>query len=196
MALLGYFAAGVLTWTFLEWLLHGRLFHSRGLRNPFAKEHALHHADPLHMVGWPRKLIGVVFVVGVLVAILRLSLGDFEAAAFPCGLGFMYLVYESVHRVIHTRAPRTSYGRWLRLQHVQHHFHTPKRNFGVTSAVWDHVFRTHVPFTKPLAVPERLAMPWLLDPQSGGLADAYTQDYVLVRRVRDLPDSTTAASAQ
>ncbi|MGI5162226.1 sterol desaturase family protein [Microbispora sp. CA-102843] len=195
-AVLAYFAAGVVTWTFLEWLLHGQLFHSRRLRNPFAKEHALHHANPLHMVGWPRKLLGVVFVVGTLVAILRLASGHFEAAAFPCGLGFMYIVYEAVHRMIHVRAPRTAYGRWLRLQHVQHHFHTPRRNFGVTSTVWDHVFGTYVPFTTPLAVPKRLAMPWLLDPESGELVDAYAQDYVLVRRVRDVPDPAVPASAR
>ncbi|NUO97536.1 MAG: hypothetical protein HOW71_39210 [Nonomuraea sp.] len=196
VAALAYFAAGALTWTLLEWFLHGQLFHSRRLRNPFAKEHALHHADPLHMVGWPRKLLGVVFVVGTLVAILRLAFGHFEAAAFPIGLGLMYIAYESVHRIIHVRAPRTAYGRWLRLQHVQHHFHTPRRNFGVTSTVWDHVFGTYVPFTTPLAVPERLAMPWLFDPKTGELAEVYAQDYVLVRRVRDAPGSPAPAPAK
>ncbi|WP_066372080.1 sterol desaturase family protein [Herbidospora mongoliensis] len=194
LALLANFVAGALTWTFLEWLLHGQLFHTRKLRNSFAKEHALHHADPTHMVGWPRKLLGVAFVIGVGVAVLRLALGDFEAAtAFPVGLGLMYVVYESVHRIIHMKAPRTAYGRWLRLQHVQHHFHTPRRNFGVTSTVWDHVFGTYVPFTTPLAVPRRLAMPWLLDPETGELADAYVDDYVLVRRTRDVPESAVPA---
>lgn len=185
---LGYFVSGGITWTFLEWLLHGQLFHSRKLRNPFAKEHALHHADPLHMVGWLRKLLGVFFVTGTLIAILRLMSGQFEAAAFPLGLGAGYIAYESIHRIIHLRAPRTAYGRWLRMQHVQHHFHTPRRNFGVTSAVWDRVFGTHAPFTLPLAVPERLAMPWLLDPSTGKIADEFAQDYVLVRRVRDGAD--------
>lgn len=184
---LGYFVSGGLTWTFLEWLLHGQLFHSRKLRNPFAKEHALHHADPLHMVGWPRKLLGVAFVTGTLIVILRLASGHVEAVAFPIGLGLGYIAYESIHRIIHLRAPRTAYGRWLRLQHVQHHFHTPRSNFGVTSLVWDRVFGTNVPFTTPLAVPERLAMPWLLDPATGRLADVYARDYVIVRRVRDVP---------
>ncbi len=185
--MLGYFVLGGLTWTFLEWLLHGQLFHPRKLRNPFAKEHALHHADPLHMVGWPRKLLGVAFVTGTLIAILRLASGHFESVAFPVGLGLGYIVYESIHRIIHLRAPRTAYGRWLRLQHVQHHFHTPRRNFGVTSAVWDRVFGTYVPFSKPLAVPQRLAMPWLIDPDNGKIADEYARDYVLVRRIRDVP---------
>jgi sterol desaturase/sphingolipid hydroxylase (fatty acid hydroxylase superfamily) len=194
VGVLAYFAAGALAWTFLEWLLHGQVFHSRQLRNSFAKEHARHHADPLRMVGWPRKLLTLAFVVVTLVAIVRLSSGRYDAAAFPVGLGLMYVVYESLHRTIHVRPPRTAYGRWVRLHHVQHHFHTPRRNFGVTSTVWDRVFGTYVPFKTPLAVPERLAMPWLLDPETGQLADAYAQDYVLVRRVRDVRDSTVSAA--
>jgi sterol desaturase/sphingolipid hydroxylase (fatty acid hydroxylase superfamily) len=180
----GYALAGAFAWTFLEWLLHGQVFHSRQVRNPFAVEHARHHANPLHMVGWPRKLVTLAFVVLTLGSIFRLAFGYYTAAAFPCGLGLMYVHYEWLHRTIHVRAPRTAYGRGVRLNHVQHHFHTPRLNFGVTSTVWDRVFRTHVPYRTPLAVPERLAMPWLIDPRTGRLAEAYARDYVLVRRVR------------
>jgi sterol desaturase/sphingolipid hydroxylase (fatty acid hydroxylase superfamily) len=188
-----YFAAGALTWTFLEWLLHGQVFHSRQLRNPLAVEHARHHADPLRMVGWPRKLLALAFVVGTLIVLVRLSFGRYDAAAFPLGLGLAYVTYESLHRIIHLRPPRTTYGRWIRLSHVQHHFHTPRRNFGVTTTLWDHVFGTYVPFQTPLAVPERLAMPWLFDPETGKLAEAYAEDYVIVRRVRDARDSAEPA---
>lgn len=193
-AVVAYFVAGAFTWTLLEWLLHGQVFHSRQLRNPFAKEHARHHADPLRMVGWPRKLLALAFVVVTLIAILRLSLGRYDAAAFPIGLGLTYLVYESMHRIIHLRPPRTAYGRWLRLNHVQHHFHTPRRNFGVTTTVWDRLFGTYTTFQTPLAVPERLAMPWLFDRETGKLADAYAHDYVIVRRIRDVRDSAAPAS--
>jgi sterol desaturase/sphingolipid hydroxylase (fatty acid hydroxylase superfamily) len=189
-----YFAAGVLAWTLLEWLLHGQVLHSRQLRNPIAKEHALHHANPLRVISWPRKLLALAFVVATLVALLWLAFGRYDVAAFPCVLGLAYIGYESMHRIIHLRPPRTAYGRWMRLHHVQHHFHTPRRNFGVTTTVWDRVFGTYVPFKTPLAVPERLAMPWLIDPETGQLADVYAQDYVLVRRVRDVPESVAPAS--
>lgn len=193
MGAAAYFAAGVVAWTFLEWLLHGQVFHTRQLRNPFAKEHARHHADPLRMVGWTRKLLALAFVVVTLVALTRLSLGGYDAAAFPLGLGLTYLAYESLHRTIHLKPPRTAYGRWMRLHHVQHHYHTPRRNFGVTTTLWDRMFGTYVPYQTPLAVPERLAMPWLFDPETGRLADAYAQDYVIVRRVRDVRDSAAPA---
>jgi dihydroceramide fatty acyl 2-hydroxylase len=193
---LAYFAAGALTWTALEWLLHGQVFHSRRLRNPFAKEHALHHADPLHVIGWARKLLSIGLLIAILVAVLRLAFGGYEPAAFPVGLGLASLGYESLHRLIHSRPPRTRYGRWVRLNHVQHHFHTPRRNFGVTTTIWDRVFGTYEPFNTPLAVPERLAMPWLFDPETGKLADIYARDYVLVRRVRDVRDSAVPTSAR
>jgi sterol desaturase/sphingolipid hydroxylase (fatty acid hydroxylase superfamily) len=182
---LAYFAAGAVAWTLLEWLLHGQVFHSRRLRNPFAKEHALHHADPLHVVGWPRKLATVSFVVALFALLLRLALGHYEATAFPVGLGLASLAYEALHRLIHLRPPRTRYGRWVRLHHVQHHFHTPRRNFGVTTTIWDRLFGTYDKIVTPLAVPERLAMPWLIDTGTGQILDAYADDYVLVRRVRD-----------
>lgn len=187
------FATGGMTWTLLEWVLHGRLFHPRRPRNPFAKEHALHHATPTYIAGWPKKIVALVVVVAALAVILRPALGLSDAAAFACGLGLMYLAYETLHRTIHLRPPRTAYGRWVRLHHVQHHFHTPRSNYGVTTAVWDRVFGTYVPFATPLAVPERLAPPWMLDPETGQLASAYAQDYVLVRRVRDLRGSTVPA---
>ncbi|EDY48894.1 conserved hypothetical protein [Streptomyces clavuligerus] len=191
---LAYFAGGVLAWTLLEWLLHGQVFHSRRLRNPFAKEHALHHANLLHIVGWPRKLLTLAFVVVTLIVLLRLALGHFDAVAFPCGLGLAYVAYEALHRIIHLRPPRTAYGRWMRLHHTQHHFHTPRQNFGVTTTAWDRVFGTYEPFETPLAVPERHAMPWLFDPETGQLADAFAEDYVLVRRVRDVRDSAAPSS--
>jgi sterol desaturase/sphingolipid hydroxylase (fatty acid hydroxylase superfamily) len=191
-----YFAAGVVTWTVLEWFLHGQVFHSRQLRNPFAVEHARHHADPLRMVGWLRKLLALSFVVITVIALLRLAMGRYDAVTFPLGLGLTYLAYESLHRIIHLRPPRTAYGRWMRLHHVQHHFHTPRRNFGVTTTVWDRLFGTYTPFTTPLAVPERLAMPWLFDPETGKLADAYAQDYIIVRRVRDVTGAKTPTTTR
>lgn len=186
---LAFFAAGAVAWSLLEWILHGQLFHPRRPRNPFAKEHALHHATPTYFIGWTLKLVALVVLVIALTALLRPTLGLSDAAAFACGLGLMYVVYESLHRTIHRRPPRTAYGRWVRLHHVQHHFHTPRQNFGVTTAVWDRIFGTYVPFETPLAVPERLAPPWMLDPDTGRLAAAYARDYVLVRRVRDARDS-------
>lgn len=191
---LAWFAAGVVGWTLAEWALHGLVFHSRRLRNPFAREHARHHAKPSYFVGWPRKIPLLVILVAALTTGLRPVLGLAHAAAFACGLGLMYVYYETLHRVIHARAPRTGYGRWARLHHVHHHFHAPRRNFGVSTPIWDRVFGTYVPFETPLAVPERHALPWMLDAATGGLAQTYARDYVLTRRLRDWRESSGSSA--
>lgn len=189
----GWFVVGALAWTLVEWILHGQVFHDPKSRNPFAREHALHHATPSYIAGWGLKLLALVVLVVVITAALRPAFGFADAVAGALGFGLMYLGYEALHRTIHRRAPRTAYGRWLRLYHVQHHFHTPRKDFGVTSMLWDRVFGTYAPFDTPLAVPQRLALPWMLDPRTGQLAAKYADDYVLVRRVRDARDSALAA---
>jgi hypothetical protein len=49
----------------------------------------------------------------------------------------------------------------------------------VTSPFWDAVFGTRVSPPRPIRVPRRMAMRWLLTP-SGELDAAYADDYVLV----------------
>ena len=93
------------------------------------------------------------------------------AGVGPGGLyvgGFVgcYLYYEWLHRRLHTHSAISAYGRWARRHHFWHHFHDPRVNHGVTSPVWDIVFRTHVPVAQPIRVPEKLAMPWLLNAET------------------------------
>lgn len=54
-------------------------------------------------------------------------------------------------------------------------------NHGVTSPIWDIVFGTYVE-PEQIRVPEKLAMEWLCDPQSGDVHTSFAHDYVLRRR--------------
>jgi sterol desaturase/sphingolipid hydroxylase (fatty acid hydroxylase superfamily) len=86
----------------------------------------------------------------------------------PFAVGFvgMYVAYEVVHRRLHTHRGVGAVGRYLRRHHFHHHFGNPRLNHGVTSPIWDVVFGT---FQAPgvITVPEKLAMDWLVDPQTG-----------------------------
>jgi hypothetical protein len=84
------------------------------------------------------------------------------------------------HRRLHTHAPRTAYGRWARRHHFHHHFVNPKANHGVTTPLGDLAWGTLDPEQR-IPVPERLAMAWLLDPETGDVAAPYQREYVLVR---------------
>ena len=88
--------------------------------------------------------------------------------------------------------PRRRVCRWRRKNHFAHHFADPRLAHGVTTPVWDSVFRTRLEVAK-VRVPRRLAMRWLVD-DGGELIDAYAFDYTLVGRARS-DESTRRADA-
>ena len=53
-----------------------------------------------------------------------------------------YLAYELVHLRIHSTAPGGKLLRALRRYHYRHHFADDTVCYGVTSPLWDMVFRT------------------------------------------------------
>ncbi|MEL6180069.1 MAG: sterol desaturase family protein, partial [Myxococcota bacterium] len=101
--------------------------------------------------------------------------------AFTLGFLLSYVGYEVLHRRVHTHPPVGPYGRWARKHHFYHHFSRPNLNHGVTSPIWDVVFGT-LETPEMVRVPAKKAMSWLLDPETGDVAEAYAADYVLVRR--------------
>ena len=70
-----------------------------------------------------------------------------QPAVFPFFGGFIvgYLAYDYTHYATHFVRARTWIGKGLRKRHLQHHFACPDRWYGVSSPLWDYVFRTHVP---------------------------------------------------
>ena len=65
-------------------------------------------------------------------------------AAYPIFSGFIagYLAYDYTHYHVHHHAPKTAFGRRLREQHMRHHFQDHRFGYGVSSPLWDVVFRT------------------------------------------------------
>jgi sterol desaturase/sphingolipid hydroxylase (fatty acid hydroxylase superfamily) len=103
--------------------------------------HGVHHAYPDDSRRWVLPLVATVPIAIVLFCIFTLALGRFAAPAFA---GFMhgYLAYDLLHYVIHRGRVPTRLGRYLRQYHLAHHYATPDRHFGVSSPLWDVVFRT------------------------------------------------------
>lgn len=171
---------GVLTWWGLEYVLHRFVGHMPRGRSLFSREHRRHHAEGDYFAPNWRKLVSVTPVMLVLLAATGLGLGWAVGAAFTAGLTAMYLAYEVFHRRLHTHPPANRYGRWARRHHFHHHFVNPKANHGVTTPLGDVFAKTLEPLG-PIPVPERLAMAWLLDEQTGDVKAAFADDYRLVR---------------
>lgn len=169
---------GAFTWTVTEYGLHRFAMHvPRGRGMPSA-EHLRHHAEVTYFSPASKKAASAAGTTAVAYPVARALAGRRWAASFVVGLIGTYLAYEVAHRRLHTHPPRTSYGRWMRKHHLDHHFGGPMRNFGVTVPWWDRVFGTaHEP--EIVSVPRRLAPVWLLD-DHGEVRPELAADYRVV----------------
>ena len=172
-------AAGVASWTLLEYLIHRWMGHDRRFRRtPFGVEHIRHHIEGDYFAPTWKKLI-VAAVVGAAVIGPALTLaGTAAGTAYVGAFLAFYGVYEWLHRRDHTHPGIGPYGRWARRHHFHHHFVDGRTNFGVTSPVWDRVFGTYREPTV-IRVPPKLVMAWLLDPATGDIRAEHAGTYQL-----------------
>lgn len=145
----GLFIAGLLGWTFLEYAIHGWMGHRFAtFVNPL---HHVHHRDPR-----------AVFALGAwLPALLPLLVGAARGARgwtiFYAGILAGFAAYEVLHYRMHFRAPACRAETWLRTRHLVHHYCAPALNFGVTTALWDCVFKTSASGANADALAARVA---------------------------------------
>ena len=139
-------AAGLLTWTLTEYLVHRFLFHLRPRSRPAQRlvfiVHGIHHEtpdDPTRLLMPPAPAL-VAF--SILYALFRAVLGGPWSAPFFAFFLVGFLAYDYLHLAVHRGRPRTRIGRFLRRWHMLHHHATPEARWGVSTPLWDHVFRT------------------------------------------------------
>lgn len=162
-------ALGALTWSLLEYCIHRWLGHDRRLRpNFFADEHVRHHSQGNYFAPTSKKAAAAVLTLLIAMVPAVALAGWPPGTAYALGLVGFYVFYEVLHRREHTHRGVGTYGRWARRHHFHHHFADPRTNHGVTSPLWDLVFRT---YRRPglIRVPRALAMTWLQDPETGEL---------------------------
>jgi sterol desaturase/sphingolipid hydroxylase (fatty acid hydroxylase superfamily) len=136
---------GVFLWTLLEYLIHRFSFHMTP-RNRIGVVfgyliHGVHHAYPEDSRRWVMPLVVTIPIGGVIFTVLWLLFGTPAIPAFA-GVMHGYLFYDTLHYRIHGRPMRSRIGIYLRKHHLQHHYSAPERNFGVSTPLWDFVFKT------------------------------------------------------
>jgi sterol desaturase/sphingolipid hydroxylase (fatty acid hydroxylase superfamily) len=138
--------AGLGIWTLTEYWLHRLFFHwepdnNFGRRMHFII-HGVHHDHP-------NDRMRLVMPPAVSIALATLFFLGFSAifgtpAAYPlfAGLIMGYLAYDYMHYHQHHHTPKTAIGKRLRAAHMRHHFQDHRYGYGVSSPLWDFVFRT------------------------------------------------------
>jgi sterol desaturase/sphingolipid hydroxylase (fatty acid hydroxylase superfamily) len=141
-------AGGLLTWTLCEYILHRWIFHwepkGEGLRRFYYPMHRLHH----DVQEWDRLVTPLLMAVPFWLAffgLFYLVLGQPWLFPFAGGFTIGYLGYDYVHYMTHFGTPKSKMARTLRQRHLQHHFGGEDVWFGVSSQIWDYVFRTTSP---------------------------------------------------
>lgn len=130
---------GLVAWTLVEYGLHRFVLH--GIR-PFRTWHLEHHRRPRALMGTPTVLSAA--LIFALVFVPALALGDlWRACALTFGLLTGYLIYAVTHHAAHHWRAGSEWARQRKRAHALHHspVEAPGR-YGVTSGLWDVVFRT------------------------------------------------------
>jgi dihydroceramide fatty acyl 2-hydroxylase len=137
---------GLFLWTLSEYWLHRKIFHwdpdhPIGHRLHFII-HGVHHDHP-------NDRMRLVMPPGASIPLAALFFGLFWLVfglptAYPLFAGFLigYLAYDYTHYYLHHFVPRSALGKRLREQHMRHHFQDHRYGFGVSTPLWDAVFRT------------------------------------------------------
>lgn len=145
---LGSVLGGFLFWTLTEYVLHRFVFHYHPTFEWGKKIHFIFHGvhhdypnDALRLVMPPSVSIplatGFYFLFRATVPPVYL---DLFFAAFIAG----YLCYDMFHYAFHHGTFSNPILKKLKQHHMQHHYADADRGYGVTSSLWDIVFRSEL----------------------------------------------------
>ncbi|XP_052748499.1 fatty acid 2-hydroxylase [Galleria mellonella] len=139
---------GLVIWTVLEYSLHRWVFHlNPGSSITMIKIHFLihgmHHKVPFDGL---RQVFPPVpaFLLAYLFYIPLQMFLSYPLIKFTGGL-IGYLTYDMIHYYVHHGSPKDgTYLYAMKRYHSNHHFVNHDKGFGISSKIWDYVFKTFV----------------------------------------------------
>lgn len=139
------FISGFLFFTLVEYLAHRYFFHmniSNKLRAKIQYAiHGLHHEYPKDTDRLAMPPLLALLYAGLFYLFFRLILGEMVFAFLP-GVLLGYANYLLVHYAVHAYQPPKNFLKVLWVHHGIHHYKDHSVAFGVSSPLWDYVFRT------------------------------------------------------
>ena len=149
------FVGAYFGWTLFEYLFHRFINHldsffpeSEAIKKFDYAIHGIHHEFPRDTERLIMPPVPGLIIISILVFLFWLPMGQYVLVFMP---GFLlgYLSYAFIHYATHAwKPPKSRALKALWRHHALHHYKHPDKAFGVSTPIWDHVFRTMPPDRK------------------------------------------------
>jgi 4-hydroxysphinganine ceramide fatty acyl 2-hydroxylase len=141
------FILGLFIWTFVEYIMHRFVFHYMPPDKPWAMRmhfifHGVHHdypSDAKRLVLPPSVSIPLATCFYFL---FKAILPPNDVFGFFPGFILGYLIYDISHYAIHHFNFKGNIWKKIKQHHMLHHYQDPGKGYGVSSPLWDKIFRS------------------------------------------------------
>lgn len=138
-------------WTFFEYIAHRYIFHLISEKESLQKfayiMHGNHHHFPKDRSRLFMPPVPSLIIVVVLFGVFYLVLNKYAFAFYP-GFVLGWLLYASMHYLIHAIEPPFKFLQPIWRNHHLHHYRNENLGFGVSNTLWDYVFNTRFDLKK------------------------------------------------
>lgn len=139
------FLGGFLVFTLVEYLIHRYAYHipiTTPARERFQYiVHGVHHEHPRDKTRLAMPPLLSIVLATAFFLLYKLLMGTY-GIPFTAGFVAGYATYLCVHYSVHAFPPPNNIFRQLWIHHALHHYQQPEAAFGVSSPLWDVIFRT------------------------------------------------------
>lgn len=139
------FLVGLLFFTLIEYVMHRFIFHmeptTQMKKDITHKFHGVHHHHPKDKSRLAMPPIISVILASSFFFLFKFIMNDYSYA-FTAGFLTGYALYLGVHYMIHAMHPPKNFLKVLWIHHSIHHYRDDTKAFGVSSPLWDFIFRT------------------------------------------------------
>jgi sterol desaturase/sphingolipid hydroxylase (fatty acid hydroxylase superfamily) len=145
-SVLGIGVLAILTWTLTEYCLHRFVFHYRA-KSAIGKRlvylfHGNHHDDPRDKTRLVMPPAGAIPIMAALFLLFGLVIPTPWIEPFGAFFIAGYLIYDYIHYATHHFRMQNPIAKALKRHHLKHHYSGEAGRYGVSSPLWDLVFRT------------------------------------------------------
>ena len=137
---------GLFVWTFIEYTFHRYAFHYPA-KSKLGKWlvhllHGIHHHEPHDSSRLVMPPTASIIILGLFYSGFYLIIGDKFIHPFFAFFLVGYLCYDYTHYATHHFRCNGKVMKILKHNHMAHHHISSKKRFGVSSPLWDYVFKT------------------------------------------------------